>query len=215
MDILQLLDFWDYFQAALYWLIPATLAVVWFIQLMYYTYLNATANPPRQNRQRDTDNLPDSPVMPTDPENSININPRARSRQQNNADPGFGVPGVQQTPKFVVLNGLPNVSEIELPANEFGIGRFYAPDKDIHVALDERSVSRRHAMFIANPVDAEYFLIDTHSSYGTSLRRGERFEALTPGQEVRVYNGDVVQFGSVVTVRLALPGDTRAHATQG
>lgn len=211
MDILRLFEFWDFFRNSLGWLIPATLAILLLIQLLYYTYLNINVKP---RRRRPRQNPPESPIMPTDPESNANINYRPRQQQSAAPNRNLSLDGVEEPPHFVVLKGLPNISEIELPASEFGIGRFYAPEKNILVSLDERSVSRRHAVFIGDTANQSFALMDTSSSYGTSLRRGERFEPLTPGQEIAVYNGDVVQFGSVVTVRLVLPGDTRAHAMQ-
>ncbi|MEO1438778.1 MAG: FHA domain-containing protein [Chloroflexota bacterium] len=202
-----LLDSWQYFQNTFYWLIPVSLAIVFVCQLIYFGYLNARVQPRRRRRRR---KLPDSPVMPTDPENSINVNYAARGREAAELNVQSNI----FRSKMVVLGGLPNVSEINLPSNDFGVGRFYNPDQNIMVALDERSVSRRHAVFHGFPDRNEFYIMDTESSYGTSIRRGELFEQLTPGQEERIYNGDVVQFGSAVTVRFVLPGDTRAYATQ-
>jgi hypothetical protein len=60
----------------------------------------------------------------------------------------------------------------------------------------------------------EFYLTDTNSSYGTSLRKDNKFELLTPGQRERIYNEDVVQFGNSVTIRFLLQSATRAAATR-
>ena len=59
----------------------------------------------------------------------------------------------------------------------------------------------------------EYYLTDNGSSYGTSIQRGNQFEALKPGQPERLYNEDVVQIGNVVRVRFMLPTDKRNTTT--
>lgn len=124
--------------------------------------------------------------------------------------------GVSMVPvegQLVVLSGLLNRDVIPLPGNQFGIGRFRSEPDKILVALDERSVSRRHAVFHADGIGL-YSLTDTHSSYGTFVRKGVTFEPLQPGQREPLYNGDEVRFGQHVTVRFELPGDTRSSATQ-
>lgn len=210
MSLNDLLGYWRFFLDTIHWLIPMTLGIVALIQVSYYAYLNANAQP-RARRQRSRERLPDSPVMPTNPDTDVNV----RYAPPSDHPLPDATPEPQQyTMKMVILSGLPNVSEIELPGSNFGIGRFFNPDKNILVALDERSVSRRHAYFHAYPERQEYYLMDTSSSYGTSLRRGDTFEPLSPGEEERIYNGDVVQFGSTVTVRFVMPGDTRAYANR-
>lgn len=210
MSVTDLLARWEFLLDWLHILLPITLGVLVIIQLLYYGYLNSSLGRRRSRQRR---NLPDSPVMPTDPATSVNVNYVARQQQQSAPDLSYDTGN--QIAKMVILNGLPNVSEIKLPRDEFGIGRFYMPEKDVLVSLDERSISRRHAVFHGDPETNEYYLMDTSSSYGTSIRRGEVFQPLTPGQEERLYNGDVVQFGTAVTVRFVLPGDTRSFATQG
>jgi pSer/pThr/pTyr-binding forkhead associated (FHA) protein len=111
-----------------------------------------------------------------------------------------------------VLEGLQGVSEIRFPEPSFGIGRFYSPDEQILVALDDRSISRRHAFFTTE--DNEFYLMDMNSSYGTSILMRSTFEDLVPGQKERVYNDDVIRFGKTVKVRLRLLGGTRAESTQ-
>jgi len=82
------------------------------------------------------------------------------------------------------------------------------------VAFDEKSISRRHAIFMGDESLGEFYLTDTNSSYGTSVRKENKFELLTPGQRERIYNEDVVQFGNSVTIRFLLPSATRAAATR-
>ncbi|MEO0564770.1 MAG: FHA domain-containing protein, partial [Chloroflexota bacterium] len=201
-------DFWSQLVVMLRITLLIALVIVVIVQLIYLSVVNATAGRIAQEQRR---RQPDGPIMPTDP-GEVDLSYSAENSGRRRGDLSPRDEGVIQ-PRMVVLNGLPNVSEIEIPADEFGIGRFYNPDHDILVALDERSISRRHAFFSKAGM-GEYYLADTRSSYGTSIRRGEVFEPMTPGQEERLYNGDVVQFGSVVTVRFMLPGDTRAYATQ-
>lgn len=115
---------------------------------------------------------------------------------------------------MIVLGGLPGQKEIPIPGNNFGIGRFYSPESNILVAMDEKSVSRRHAIFMGDEALGEFYLTDTNSSYGTAVRKDNNFEVLTPGQRERIYNEDVVQFGNNVTVRFVLPSATRAAVTR-
>jgi hypothetical protein len=115
--------------------------------------------------------------------------------------------------KMVVLAGLDTMREISLPSANFFIGRFYSPEANVLVALDEKSISRRHATFICDEPIREYYLKDLNSSFGTSVLINGAFEKLTPDKQERIYNEDVVQFGNVVTVRLLLPCETRASMT--
>lgn len=115
--------------------------------------------------------------------------------------------------RMVVLSGVMSQDPIAFPSNHFGIGRFRNEAESIFVAFDERSVSRRHAVFHADGVGL-YYLTDTHSSYGTFLRTGATFEFMQPGQRERIFNGDEVRFGQHVSVRFELPGDTRTSSTQ-
>ncbi len=115
--------------------------------------------------------------------------------------------------KMVVLAGLDTMREISLPSANFFIGRFYSPEANVLVALDEKSISRRHSTFICDEPIREYYLKDLNSSFGTSVLINSAFEKLTPDKQERIYNEDVVQFGNVVTVRLLLPCETRASMT--
>ena len=110
---------------------------------------------------------------------------------------------------MVVLTGLLNVEDIPLPNNNFVIGRYYHPENNIHIALDEKSISRRHATFQGDDKSRDYYLTDTNSSYGTALRMGDKQQQLVPGAKFRIYNGDVIQFGQAITARFVLPGESR------
>lgn len=127
--------------------------------------------------------------------------------------PGRGMMDVPVEGQINVLGGVPQTGVRPIPASQFGIGRFRNEDTGVLVALDERSVSRRHAVFHADGIGL-YYLTDTHSSYGTYIRRGNEFERLNPGQRERLFNGDEIRFGQHVNTRFDLPGDTRAAATQ-
>lgn len=164
-----------------------TLAAVALVQFLYITWLAYALRRQRPSR------YPDMPVMPTNPQYDV-------------PDGSIG--------KMIVLRGLPNLAEILLPSNEFGIGRFYNPDNNILVALDERSISRRHATFLGDESTREYYLTDTHSSYGTRIQVEGRLEPLTPGRGQRIYHEDVVQFGNAVTLRFVLPCQTRPKGAQ-
>ncbi|GEM_PF-1380044 len=118
------------------------------------------------------------------------------------------------TPRLIVLEGLSEQLEMNLPGTDFAVGRFYNQERRILVFLDEKSISREHAHINYNAALAQYFLTDKSSSYGTYLYLNDRFEPLTPDRPERLFNGDVVQFGNVVKVRFILPGETRASITQ-
>lgn len=206
----EFLEFWARLIATLRLTTLAALVLIVVTQIMYLFWLNISAGRTGGERRR---RLPNAPIMPTDP-GAVDLTYGPEGSRSGRSAPDLAPSdSAVVRPKMLVLNGLPNVSEIDLPADQFGVGRFYNPEHDILVALDERSVSRRHA-YISKEGPGEYYLADMKSSYGTSLRRGEDFQPLTPKEPVRVYHDDVVQFGSVVTVRLVLPGDTRAYATQ-
>lgn len=183
-------------------IITIALAVVAALQVLYLFALGFTLRRPRMNRQ------PSSPIMPTTPRGGPQYSP-----ERDTSTPGSGSKE-GSIGKMVVLRGLSNLSEIPLPSNDFGVGRFYNPDGNILVALDERSISRRHATFISDIPTREYYLTDTHSSYGTRIQIGNQFEALTPGKAQRIYNEDVIQFGHIVTVRFILPCQTRPTGTR-
>jgi pSer/pThr/pTyr-binding forkhead associated (FHA) protein len=121
---------------------------------------------------------------------------------------------ISEIGKLVVLSGLPDQLESNLPGLEFGIGRFYNQERKILVVLDEKSISREHAFFQYNAQLEQYFLTDKSSSYGTYILANDKFDPLTPDQPQQIFNGDVVQFGNLVKVRFILAGGTRASVTQ-
>lgn len=183
----------------LMWIAVIVLLVLAILQILYVFYLSVTLREPRPVRQ------PSGPIMPTTPQGMNTVPP---NYQNPVATVRIGAG------KLVVVSGLPGQKDIPVPGNNFGIGRFYSPESNILVALDEKSISRRHAIFMGDENLGEFYLTDTNSSYGTSLRKDNKFELLTPGQRERIYNEDVVQFGNSVTIRFVLPSATRAAATR-
>ncbi|MDX2161449.1 MAG: FHA domain-containing protein [bacterium] len=127
--------------------------------------------------------------------------------------PAVSIPAPAGSRKLVVLSGLPELYEINLPGNEFGIGRFFNQERKVLVMFDEKSISREHAVFTYNAPLDQYFVTDKSSSYGTFVLIENKFEPLTPERPERILNGDVVQFGNAVKVRFILPGETRASVT--
>lgn len=178
------------------WMIPLTLLIIAVLQFIYWVGLSLTGGP----RSRRETRQPSAPIMPTVPTSGIATNLPTYATQPPNARQVIG--------KIAIVSGLP-AKEIPLPAGNFGIGRFYNPEQSVQVALDEKSISRRHAAFTSNELLREYYLTDNGSSYGSSIQRNNQFEPLKPGQPERIYNEDVVQIGSVVRVRFVLPGDKR------
>jgi pSer/pThr/pTyr-binding forkhead associated (FHA) protein len=221
------------------WAVPVALGVVLLIQLLYLAVLSRI---PRQRETvQPPPVLPSvqpytpitaptapapTPAMPTPPVPSAAppapIMPSVSSAPS--APPAAPVtppPAPAAAPsassgirgKFVILAGVDGVSEIAIPAEEFTIGRFYNPENDILIGLDERSISRKHARFIVDEGVREYYIKDTASSFGTFLLINGQFEQLAANVQERVYNEDVVRFGNVVTVRLILPIETRGTVT--
>jgi hypothetical protein len=117
--------------------------------------------------------------------------------------------------KFIVLSGLAEnqMRDMAFPLAEFAIGRFLSPENNVLIALDEKSISRKHAILTCDEATREYYLKDTNSSFGTSVMINGVFEPLTPEKQERLYNEDVIQFGNVVTVRVLIPSETRASLT--
>jgi hypothetical protein len=157
--------------------------------------------------------MPTAPATPV-PVTPVPASPAAPATNQPAAAKQAAKPAPQNTAmKFVVLGGV-NSGDIALPSNEFVIGRFYAPESNVFVAFDEKSVSRKHAQFQASPAYSEYFLTDTFSSYGTYIMVDDKFQQLTPNQPERLYNEDIIRFGNHVRVRVLLPTETRASTTR-
>ncbi len=183
----------------LVWIVPLALLVVLTLQIFYWMILSVSARPQSRRAARQ----PSAPIMPTNP-SGINTSVPSYATKAPAARTVIG--------KVTILSGLPP-KEIPLPGGNFGIGRFYNPEQNVQVAMDEKSISRRHAAFTSNDLLHEYYLTDNGSSYGTSIQRNNQFEALKPGQPERIYNEDVVQFGNVVRVRFSLPTDRRTTNT--
>jgi pSer/pThr/pTyr-binding forkhead associated (FHA) protein len=200
----------------LIWTIPIALFVIAVIQIIHLLWLTYAPTGRKTRRQ------PDVPVMPTMPQHSMMQQQGGAAIQQV----VYGTQSPASTPaahpvaagvtngKMVILSGLQTTGEIPLPSNEFGIGRFQNAELNVLIGLDDRSISRRHARFSGNEPLQEYYLTDTDSSYGTSIRVENHFQVLTPGRPERIYNEDVVQVGNSVTIRFVLPGDTRASSTR-
>lgn len=107
---------------------------------------------------------------------------------------------------MTVEAGLPGAGTIEFPSAEFRVGRFRDDTQNVLIALDEKSVSRSHALIRGNPQTGEYYIQDIGSRFGTSIVTPQgTVEKLNEGETRRVYNGTVVQFGSAVRVRINLP----------
>lgn len=183
------------------WIIPVTLVVIAVIQFLYLLWLlyAPSANPnPRQ---------PNEPILPYIPQSNIPTHDTVYPQQ------GIYPQSSGSIGKMIVLAGIEQ-REIPLPAPEFQIGRFYSPDAGILVALNDRSISRRHALFIGDDTLREYYLTDTNSSFGTYLQIENQYEKLQPQRKTRLYNEDVVKFGNNIIVRFVLPSDTRIAATR-
>jgi hypothetical protein len=177
-----------------YWIIPTALMIVAIIQTSHWILLNRAASRPSRREKV-------SPVMPTSPRVPSSSSNMSGNMSGNFAD-NTQVGGFQAT--MTILEGMQGTTEIRLPKSSFGIGRFYNPDDDILIALDERSISRRHAYFSS---EANAFLLtDTGSSYGTAIYINDKYVNLSPGQPEQIYNGDVVLFGNTIKVQLRLPG---------
>lgn len=212
------------------WILPVALFVLTILLLLYLAILNwapvrkeaAPASPPRQAVSSSVQNPvvlnPPPPPAPAPPQYQMPV------QQQYYAPPPSSVPmaapmrahdatEVDTMGKMVILTGL-EPREIPLPSAQFNIGRFYSPENNVLVSIDEKSVSRRHAAMRIAVHGREYYLQDVGSSYGTHLFIEGRVERLTPGHEARVYNHDIVQFGSAVQVRFILPCETRSAVTQ-
>lgn len=168
------------------WTLAIIFAALAVIQLVYLGFLMLWPTGERRTRQ------PKEPVMPTKP--SFTTTKAALPPQGS---------------RMVVMAGVASTGDIPLPADKFTIGRYYNAEAGILVALDERSMSRRHAQFVGDDERREYYLTDLHSSYGTALQRADGLVVLTPGTRMRIYNEDLVQFGQAVVVKFALPGEPR------
>ncbi|GEM_PF-1051152 len=178
------------------WILALFFAVLAIVQLGYIALLTLLPTGERREKQ------PKEPIMPTKP----NVNQTKAAIAPTGA-------------RMLVMAGIPGGGEIPMPSDKFIIGRYYHPESTILVALDERSISRRHVQFVGDPERREFYLTDMQSSYGTALQRpgNAGLLPLTPGTRMRIYNEDIVQFGQTVVIKFALPGEPRpfeAVATQ-
>lgn len=176
----------------LLWLVVISLALLAAFQMIYLLALNVSGNALRRKPK-----VPKMPIMPTIPQGGVTSAPPNATAVRV----GGG--------KMMILSGLLGSPEIAFPASSFSIGRFYSPEGNVLVALDEKSISRRHANFEGDDASRQYYLSDNESSYGTYIQRENRMVRLTPRQRERLYNEDVVQFGNEVLVRFVLPTDKR------
>jgi hypothetical protein len=222
------------------WIVPTALFIVLLLQLLYLAFLSripklrelrepAPQFPPVQSyaptqEYRAVQPMPTAPApvmqqaAPPPPVQAAPVMPEqqplASLRTATATTPAVAPqPRTGGVGKFIILAGVEGLSEMALPAKDFAIGRFYSPENEILVGLDEKSVSRKHARFTADEAIREYYLKDTSSSFGTFLLINGQFEQLTANTQERVYNEDVVRFGNVVTVRLLLPCETRGAVT--
>lgn len=180
----------------LYWMIVVTLFILAILQTIYWIFLMQAAN--RLPRRSSKD-----PVMPTSPRSTDRETPSdTEDMYSDNMNRNGGFHGT-----MTILEGLPGTTEIRLPRSSFSLGRFYNPDENILIALDERSISRRHAHFSTE--SNACYLTDIGSSYGTSIYIGDSYQNLSLDQREQVYNGDVILFGNTVRVQLRLPGPVR------
>lgn len=198
------------------WIIPLTLLTLIVVQILFILWLryaptHSKTPTPRPQPSRTTASNTAS-VSPPSVETSELVpepaNTPASQRFINKET------SAEMINKFVVLSGLQGPKEMRLPSSDFRIGRYYNLENNILVGFDEMSVSRKHAHLTLDYQRQEYYLTDTNSSYGTYLLLEGTTEQLTPRERKRVYNGDVIRFGNVVTVRLVVLGETRASTTK-
>ncbi len=195
----------------LWWIIPTALLLLALIQMIYWVYLNRSV----PSEQLEKVSRVTSPQMPTYPDNLVDRPISDTSGVTREPQPETSALG-DVIPKMIMLNHPKGRKEIKLPdVPSYGMGRFYNKEYNILIALDERSISRRHAVLSRDASSNQYFLTDTNSSYGTAIKRGETFSPMTPGEEERIYHNDIVQFGRSLTVQFTLPGSTRQMVTGG
>jgi hypothetical protein len=199
------------------WVFSMALLIVMVLLLLYLAILNyaplrkETAPPPAPKQTRSPVTSVQNPVVlapqpPPSPPPAPYVPPPMPARPPDSTElEGMG--------KMVIIGGL-ETREIPLPGTQFLIGRFYSPENNVLVGIDEKSVSRKHAALRVAAHGREYYIQDVGSTYGTHLIAEGRFDRLTPGRDERVYNNDVIQFGSTVQVRLVLPCETRSAITQ-
>ena len=195
----------------LLWILPITLIILALLQFLYWFFLNNSV----PSEKKINTSMATSPVMPTYPDNLVDRVPGTGGGVSREPQPETTALG-EVVPKMIMLNHPKGKKEIKLPNTpSYGMGRFYNREYNILIALDERSISRRHAVLSRDASSNQYFLTDTNSSYGSAIQRGETFTPMTPGEEERIYHNDIVQFGRSLTVQFILPGSTRQSVTGG
>ena len=175
----------------LLWILPLTLFLIAIIQFLYWFFLNNSV--PSETNTKPSSVT--SPVMPTYPDNLVDRPLTGTGggivREPQPETTALG----DVVPKMIMLNHPKGRKEIKLPdVPSYGMGRFYNREYNILIALDERSISRRHAVLSRDASSNQYYLSDTNSSYGTSIKRGETYTPMTPGEEERIYHKDMVQY---------------------
>jgi hypothetical protein len=194
------------------WLVPLTLACLAVWQVLGIIWVSLA--PIRRRRSTPVGVVP--PIMPTNPTGTMNYapNPGGYGGGSSAASPAGGA----AYGRMMILTGLPQ-QELRLPSLRFGIGRYRDEPNNILLDLNEGSISRSHAQFRGDLGRREFYLMDVGkkgagSTYGTYIRMNGQMVQLKPRQEVRLYNEDVVRFGTVVTVRFLLPCETREAAAR-
>jgi hypothetical protein len=176
----------------LIWIVPGIFGGLTIILLLYWLWLTVAPGP----RPRTVSAPPPPPPAPA---------PRPRHVESDDTIIDR-VGGPVTAGSMVIESGLPQVMTIDFPSSEFRIGRFRDETQNILVALDEKSISRSHALLRGNPQTGEYTIQDIGSRFGTFIVSPQGVpEQLQQGEARRVYNGTIVQFGSAVRARLNLP----------
>jgi hypothetical protein len=121
-------------------------------------------------------------------------------------------PPPSAAPALAIIGGPEAGRQVPIPADSFGIGRYENPESNVAVGLEERSVSRSHAFIRFDPASRQYFVQDLGSTYGTFVMVDGQPRKLVPGREERIYNQDILQFGSLVQARITLPIEMRPSA---
>ncbi len=198
------------------WIIPAVPAAICILLLLWWILL--TILPVRNHEQTTTSRASSAPVMSAPaPVSAPPPMPAYAAPPPMPAAPAYApiMPPADGIARMAIISGLPALQEYPLPGNMFLLGRFYAPEQNIQIGMDEKSVSRRHAQFRANPATREFYISDLGSSFGTSLVMPDGMVTrLQPNREERLYNGDIVQFGNGVRARFILPCEARSSVTQ-
>jgi hypothetical protein len=203
------------------WIIPAVLGLIFLLLLLQLIFLAIL--PKGKQDQSAPIRAASAPVMSAPAPAPSPVPPPAPAYGAPQMQPmGYGspppapafAPPADGIARVAIIAGLPP-QDYPLPGNMFAIGRFYQPDQNVLIGLDEKSVSRRHAQFRANPATREFFVQDLGSSYGTFVISSDgSTNRLQPNREEKVYNGDILQIGNSIRLRLLLPSDSRSAVTQ-